>query len=388
MTQPKNQSVKSDKVAEKEGTDSKSAGVSEQEKIAKYNFSANHKLMIGAKSLMSALNRELKIESSQSFSARFEIGGTEKGSKLDKMDIKPISFDIEEVAKNVMDFVSNIVKAAKSGGADNEKLEELMAQAREGINKGFEMARKELGDMDLLSDDIKQGMEKSYNLIQDGLDKLNNDLFNLAPAAKANASELNLREEEQGNISIKTRDGDSIEISFANSASLSLSQSNSDGKNSRSIDINTSRSFSFKVEGNLDDDEKAAVGQLVQDIGVLADNFFNGNIEKAWQQAKDLGFDQSQIAEFSLDFKEVKQISVKEHYASSNDQSPIATIAPYLKDLNSVVEKSDSLLTGDNLKQLMKDIADQQLASIDQLTSSAGQLFADFNQQLLDAQQA
>ena len=385
MSQLNNQSVKNEKVADKDKAQGKSAEVSQQDKIEKYNFTANHKLMIGAKSLMSALNRELKLESSYSFSARFEGVSNDKNTKLNK--IEPLTFDFEEVAKNVMEFVSSVIQGAKSGGADDEKLKELLAQAREGIDKGFAMARKELGDMDMLSDDTKAGIGKSYELIQEGLENLTNDIFDLAPAQiAANSRQVNMLEQEQGSISIKTRDGDSIEISFASSASLSLSQSNNDGQSSRTLDINSSQSFSFKVEGNLDEQELAAVGQLVQDIGELADNFFNGNIEKAWQQATELGFDQSQIAEFSLDFQEVKQISVKDHYSNSSAKSPIATIAPYLKDLNSVVERADSLLDGDNLKQLMHDIADKQMAAIDELTSSAGQLFSNFNQQLLDAQ--
>ena len=124
---------------------------------------------------------------------------------------------------------------------------------------------------------------------------------------------------------------------------------------------------------------------LVKDISQLADEFFNGDVEKAWQQAQELGFDDQEIAQFSFDFKEVKQVAIVEHYSQGSNESPIATISPYIKDLNSIAKQADGLFDNDNLKQLMNDVADQQVKLIEGLQASATQGFNDFNQQLLNA---
>jgi len=396
LIQPDHQKLRNDKSAvATEKQDKSSAAESAQEKRPKFSME-NNRLMIGAKSLMSALSKELKfggkLDFQSSLSEIFSIS-TESGSILDKIDVKPISFDFEEVAKNVLDFVSKTIQGAKNGGASDEKLEEMLAQAREGVDKGFAQARQELGDMDMLSDDVKEGMDRSYDLIGSGINDLENGLFgkagNEGNAVRSNvvSRELGMQETEQGSISIKTRDGDDINISFGSSTTLAQSQSVSDNGYSSQTSYSRSQSFSIEVNGDLDDDELKAINNLVGDISNLADEFFNGDVQKAFEQASDLGFDASQIAQFSLDFKEVKQVAVREHYAPSQAQSPIATIAPYMKNLNDVLENGQSLFSQDNLKQLMQDVAQEQLTMMDELLSKSAIDFSNFNQQLTDAQE-
>ena len=143
------------------------------------------------------------------------------------------------------------------------------------------------------------------------------------------------------------------------------------------------------MQGDLDQDELKAVSALVEDISKLADNFFNGDIEKAWQQANELDFDQGQIAQYALDFQEVKQVAVKQSYITEGSSgSPIATLSPYMKDLSQVLEQGADLFSGDNLKDMMRELAQQQIDMIDELTEKTAQDFVNFNQELADAQRA
>jgi len=396
LMQQDHQKLKNDKnSAAAQKQDKSATAESAQENKSQFSME-NNRLMIGAKSLMSALNQELKfggkMDFQSSLSESFSIS-TESGSILDKIDVEPISFDFEEVAKNVLDFVSKTIQGAKNGGASDEKLEEMFAQAREGVDMGFAQARQELGDMDMLSDDVKEGMDRSYDLIGSGINDLEDSLFGKAEnetgIAQSNviSRELGMQETEQGSISIKTRDGDDINISFGRSTSLAQSQSVSDNGYSSQTSYSRSQSFSIEVNGDLNDEELKAINELVGDISGLADEFFNGDVQKAFEQASELGFDASQIAQFSLDFKEVKQVAVREHYAPSQAQSPIATIAPYMKDLNDVMNNGSSLFSQDNLKQLMQDVAQEQLNMMDDLLSKSAIDFSNFNNQLTDAQE-
>ena len=387
------QKLKNDKAAvAADKTDSSSESKSVHEK-KDFLSTDNNRLLIGAKSLMSALNKELKLGGKLEFHSSINESVSiklEGGSILDKIDIEPISFDFEEVAKNVMDFVGKAISGARDAGASDDKLAEMFAQAREGVDMGFEQARQELGDMDMLTDDVKEGMDRSYGLIQEGIDGLEADIFN-KPTASAIpnviARELGLQESEQGSISIKTRDGDDINISFGSTTTLAQSQSSTDNGYSSETSYSRSQSFSIEVNGDLDDDELKAINSLVEDISGLADEFFNGDVQKAFEQATELGFDADQIAQFSLDFKEVKQVAVREHYAPGQTASPIATLAPYVKDLNDVMESGESLFAKDNLKQLMQDIAQQQVDALDDMLNKSAIDFTNFNQKLIDAQE-
>ena len=353
-------------------------------------FDTNQKLMIGAKTLLASLNQQLSIDSSFSYELHSSktINIQEgKGANLDIIEIKPFEFDFEAVAKNVMDFVSGIIIGAQASGASDDKLNELLSQARSGIDQGFSQARDELKGFDIYTKELEQGIDKSYQLIQDSMTDLEQQLFS-PQASSINVSEqqLDLFEDEQASIAITTKDGDEININFSRFTSLSQRQSIVDGENSKNIEFNQYQSFSFQVEGTLDKEELKAVSNLIKDITKLADKFFNGDVEKAWQQAQELGFDDQQIAQFSFDFKEVKQISVIEHYSQGSKDSPIATLAPYAKDLAAIFKQSDALFEGENLKKLMNDVAQQQIELMDGLvTVNKAQNFNDFNQRFLNS---
>jgi len=386
---PVNQTLIQKKPTEHDSVEQPSAEPASQDKIKDLGLGVNQQLYIGAKSLMAALNRELKLDGSFSFSSSHSESistKTESSPLLDKIEIEPISFDFEEVAKNVLDFVSSVIQGAKDSGASDEKLNEMFEQAKAGVDMGFEQAREELGGMNMLTDDVEQGMAKSYDLIHGGIDDLHDSMFNPPLSNPVVSQSLAMSEQEQGSISITTRDGDEISINFQNDTSLGYSQSSADGYLVTEMSLSKSNSFSFEVHGSLDKEELQSVSNLVKDISKLADEFFNGDVEKAWQQANTLDFDQSQIAQYALDFKEVKQVAIAQTYAADNNTSPIATLSPYMKDLNQLMDQGQELFSGDNLKQMMEEIAQQQVALIDDLVDKSSEDFSQFNQQLLDAQ--
>jgi len=386
-----NQQVIDKTKQEKANKPEQSNEVSGRDKLKDFMSAADQRLFIGAKSLMASLNKELKLDGSFSFSnsssQQLDIKSGQS-SLLDKIDVEPITFDFEAVAKNVMEFVSGVIKGAQAGGASDDKLKEMLEQAREGVDMGFEMARAELGDMDMLNDDVEQGMDKSYDLIQQGLTNLNDELFKPPQTESAGlaAQGLAMSEREQGSISVTTRDGDTVNISFANEMSMQLDKSIDQGRISSQFSLSNNQSFSFEVQGSLDKDELKAVSQLVQEIGKLADEFFNGDVEKAWQQANELDFDQQQIAQYALDFQEVKQVAVKQSYIGDSAPSSIATLSPYIKELNDVLDDGQALFSGNNLKQMMNDIAQQQIDLTDSLVSKSAENFVNFNQLLEDVQ--
>jgi hypothetical protein len=371
----------------------KSTSVKGNDVQVKMTFDHNQKLMVGAKMLLASLNKELTLDESFSYESFSKKSLSIKDGQpvaLDKIEIKPFEFNFEEVAKNVMDFVSGVILGAKAGGASDEKLNELLGQARSGIDLGFSQAREDLKGFGINTPEIEEGIDISYGLIQDAMSDLEQQVFpklneSAGLSETKTSARVDLREQEMVSISIQTLDGDSLNINFSHITSLSQQQQTNNDVLSQKIEFSETKSFSFEVEGNLDKEELKAVTSLVKEISKLADDFFSGDIEKSWQQAGALGFDDQQITQFAFDFKEVKQIAVLEHYSNGASESPIATISPYLKDLNSIVKQADSLFEGNNLKQLMHDVAEQSVKLSEGSQAPSSQNFSDFNQRLLAA---
>jgi hypothetical protein len=214
------------------------------------------------------------------------------------------AFDFNEVATNVLDFVSTTLKGAKANGASDEKIAELFKQARQGVEQGFSDAQEELTDINKLDDEINEGIGQSRDLIDQGLNQLEKQLrpdafadpvvvsSPTAPTQKNDTDSARVAQlstsidyqsysakslENTSDLSITTADGDVVTISFSdyaqnnNSQQLSYANDN-DGEQFGFFSSQSSyreTNFSFSVDGNLDEDEKKAIGDLIKDISKI-----------------------------------------------------------------------------------------------------------------------
>lgn len=142
----------------------------------------------------------------------------EKPANLPAPESKKASlFDFEEVAKNVLRFVGGAIKQAASNGADEQKLLEMFEQARSGVLKGINMAEKDLAGF--MNDEIEQGIDSSKNLIEQGIQSLQDKLLgkdNDDPdgVIEKSSESFSYAKQDSGDLVIRTRDGDEVSISF------------------------------------------------------------------------------------------------------------------------------------------------------------------------------
>jgi hypothetical protein len=146
--------------------------------------------------------------------------------------------------------------------------------------------------------------------------------------------------------------------------------------------------FSFTVKGKLDEDELKAIGQLVADANELAEEFFNGDIETAFNQTLELGF--------ALQLKKVENTAVIKAYetvsrfdSDSVDSDPAKAVKPvadYLDKLLNVLDGARLRLEDTNsyenvvnelINKLGEDVATPDLIS-------AINRFNKFNQKLVN----
>ncbi|GAC20073.1 DUF5610 domain-containing protein [Paraglaciecola arctica] len=371
-------------------------------------------------------------------------------------DAEASLFDFEEIAKNVLNFVGGAIKNAQNRGADDIELNELFEQASSGVLKGIKLAEQDLAGF--LNEEIANGISKSKDLIEEGIANLKRDIF--SPQAEAldkpaqsavNSSSVSYEKQQSGELSIRTRDGDSVNIVFDDIRKIEVTQQQSrqaaqdpDDKtpvpktvernsNSTSTDaVDTAapaidaaenpeanlepieepksspqtieqnvifyqeNSFSFSVKGELDEDELKAIGQLVADANELAEEFFNGDIETAFNQALELGFDEQELSSFALQLTKVENTEVIKayetvsHFDDDNvDGDPakaVKPIAEYLDKLLNVLDgsrhqlednKSYENVINELINRLGEDVATPDLIS-------AINRFNEFNQKLVN----
>jgi hypothetical protein len=125
----------------------------------------------------------------------------------------------------------------------------------------------------------------------------------------AGVYDATLLRKQKASLNILTQDGDSIAIRFRSREAVAVQ---STGQTAGAVDAAASVSsdlqlYSFAsgqvqiaVEGQLDDDELTAIGDLLGKVHGLATDFFGGDMEAAFSAAADIGFDASEIASFSL----------------------------------------------------------------------------------------
>jgi hypothetical protein len=369
-------------------------------------------------------------------------------------------FDFEEIAKNVLNFVGGAIKNAQNKGADEDKLNDLFEQASSGVLKGIKLAELDLAGLlnEEVTNGINQSKSLIEDGIAKlKRDIFNPQALNLEKPATSsvNSTIISYEKQNSGELNIRTQDGDTVNITFENLEQFEFSQRQvqhlaqqtelekkavvtepvsvlvdvkspavASGQTSTSVDVevddpevsinevdnarpNTDKiqqntifyeesTFSFSVKGELDEDELKAIGQLVADANELAEGFFNGDIETAFNEALELGFDEQGLSSFALQLTKVENTAVIKAYETvsrfdsdnveSDPAKAVKPVADYLDKLLNVLDGSRLRLEDSNsydniinklINKLGKDVATPDLIS-------AVNRFNEFNQKLVN----
>jgi len=273
---------------------------------------------------------------------------------------KPESlFDFEEVAKNVLGFVKTAVLNAQNNGASDDKLKDILNQARSGIETGIKEASEELDDSGLMTDDIQDGIAKSSELMNKGLDEFESAL------ERPKASSVNYAQASSYNLSngaeltIQTQEGDEIRISFNSDYqhnNAAVYQSNNQSESFAYQDSKSySASFSFEVNGDLNEEEQEAINALMSDLQKVSDDFFSGSLEDAFEQASKINMDTSQLAAFSMNLQQTESlVSVKEYRSNMPGVDLAKQLAPLNEGLEQAYEQAKPLSIENELAGLLQ----------------------------------
>ncbi len=278
----------------------------------------------------------------------------------------------EKVAGRILGFIEQRLQSEAAAGADPAKLDKLLSQARDGVEKGFAEARKILDGMGVLKGQVASDIDDTYKRIQDGFGDLDKRFGSAAPGASDKVAVAGYSERfsalaETFDLSVTTRDGDRLRISVAQ-ASASWSQSSfaasSDGKSTTVVGSSQSGSmriggWQVDVEGELDDDEIKALEKLFSQVQDLSDKFYAGDLAGAFDRAMALDMDGEQLASMSLRLTQTSVRQATDAYGAVAGQGASAVNAglqEYAQGLLDALRSAGDLAqdAGGMLKELLK----------------------------------
>ncbi len=193
--------------------------------------------------------------------------------------------------------------------------DKFFAEIRKGLVKGFSEAKDILQKSGVLQGQIAEDVDKTYDLTLQRLDK-----FASLKSPDANDKtvldtpvtfqSLTAQQSHTTEIQVKTREGDIVTINLTQSSSnrlaaLQLQQGDATLQAFRKSHEET-RGFSISIEGDLNPDEQKALQKLLKKMHKISNDFFQGNQKKALQHALKLGFDDKQLASFSINLSRRK----------------------------------------------------------------------------------
>jgi len=301
--------------------------------------------------------------------------GLPQGTASNDADI----FDFETVGKNILGFVTDAISHAKDNGATKGELEQMLADAKKGIKEGLADASKELKQSGLLSDEIKHGIKETNHFLKDGLKSLSEDLFKVSdnPATKltsySEASHYNLTKD--ASFSFTTKEGDEVSISFnsdylqQSASALKMTDSSLDFASSQKTSFQAA--FSLTVNGDLNEDEQQAINELMGNLQNVSNTFFDGNLDEAFEKAKDISMDPTHLAAFSMDLTRTETVaSIKEYQQIMPGKELAEQFIPLNNELSNAYEQAKPFAIEEHLSDLLSWVMPEQKESADLLEYS------------------
>ncbi len=277
------------------------------------------------------------------------------------------AFDVDGLVKNLWSFMQGRLAQAEASGASEAEMEKMWRAAEKGLKQGFGEAREALQAMNKMNDDLDAKIDSAYQGLTDILES--RDLSAKAPVTEAPEQEavatenrrisLYQYQEQSFALNLKTVEGDSIRIQVRNTEEAGADFQRNQSGESLSWGRTNSNDFQLTIEGDLNETERADLNALLADVNELANEFYDGDMELAWEQAQALSIDGTSLASMDLRMREVEAKGVAA-YQSANAESQLPrgleSLRDYARDMMAAQQQwIDSFNSRDALPEAMKN---------------------------------
>ena len=131
-----------------------------------------------------------------------------------------------------------------------------------------------------------------------------------APQESVAGAGVCFMQKQKTQLEIVTQEGDTVRLSLRSKVMVAaggVASSAADGTaSSAAVTVIAGSKFEISVDGNLNDEETAAIRDVLTKVEALAEDFFRGDVQAAFAAAAELHIDGDQLASVALDLT-VKQ---------------------------------------------------------------------------------
>jgi hypothetical protein len=279
-----------------------------------------------------------------------------------------------QASTTILNSISRQLQSDEANGASNDALLSRLDAGLEGFIKGFSAAKEQVEGMGLLTPATATEIEDTYDRVTNGIEQLRNSINNaennLSSDEVSNLNRVDLAvdrsQSESFSLQLTTRDGDAVSIDISRQSYNEFSATGQASNLSSSFKFNqtdfSSSSFSLSVTGELDEGELTAIDQLLASVDGIATDFYQGNVDEAFEKMLDLEFDSSEFSRLDLNLQRTRMTNALAAYEStaSNTADKSSTRALSANsELNQLLDNiENALAAAKTFKEPLKLLAD------------------------------
>ncbi|PTY36506.1 hypothetical protein BGP77_04200 [Saccharospirillum sp. MSK14-1] len=293
-------------------------------------------------------------------------------------------FNVDELVDNLWSFMRGRLSQAKASGASEADMDKLWAAAEKGIKQGFGEARDVLESMGKLDNALEGKIDQAYGRLEEAL--ANRDLNaevthgNSTQISQSGSRSIGIYQYEQRTFSldVTTAEGDKVTIHVDRRTEAAAEKTSGDGWSSLSWGKVESGQFDLSIEGDLNDQEKADLKALLQEVGDLADEFYDGDLGVAFEQAQALSISGTSLASLDLSMRSVQAKGVSAYQqAGGEGQSLPRGLEPLREYARELVDAQQRWMDSLNSERGLVEALSNHPRNDGQLSSFLDSLFAD-----------
>lgn len=274
-------------------------------------------------------------------------------------------------ANTILTAISSQLQADISSDHSTERLQSRLEAGLSGFLQGFAEAFEQLDAIPEFTDDIRSKVLETKTQVLDGLaqlaEELGLDASAITEAQASHEKELSASKPDEPepdlglagiansfsggqllsaqantfSFSLITEDGDKVTILASTLEAIQVQKD----KDETSAERAEKNAFSLEVEGELDEDELAAINDLLNQVSEVSSSFFSGSIENAFAQALDMGFDSSEISSFALKLTQTSYTEIQNAYqpddTQANPSQNLREVGELINHLESTYQRSE-----------------------------------------------
>ena len=202
---------------------------------------------------------------------------------------------------------------------------------RDTVDSGLADAATQLQSLGASASDVAALAESLRSRLESFIGAAGSAQAGATPQESVVAVGASVTQKQKTQLEIVTQEGDTVRLSLRSKttvAAAGVASSSVDGTASRAaVTVISGSKFQISVDGNLNDQETAAIQDVLKKVEKLADEFFSGDVQGAFAAAADLHIDGSQLASVALDLS-LKQRVRAVGFVSQPVSQPAPSVPP------------------------------------------------------------